>query len=196
MPANLGAHETMELHEILTHTIDGINQLQLYRPHVKDSQLKNILDNQINFAYQEYNNMVNAISQRGRGEAIPYRRIGNVSPSYGLRTPGPVAPNISADEIDDRDIASGMLGMHKSSAVLKMTASLEFADPFLRRMVQQGAMNCSEQAFEVWNFMNQKGYYQVPTMKEMTTETMINTFQPANMGQMGQQVGQQMGHIS
>ncbi len=191
MPANLGAHETMELHEILTHSIDGINQLQLYRPHVKDSQLKNILDNQINFISQEYNNMVNAISQRGRGEAVPYRKIGNVSPSYGLRNPGPVAPNISADELDDRDIASGMLGMHKSSAVMKMTASLEFADPLLRRMIQQGAMNCSEQAFEVWNYMNQKGYYQVPTMKEMTTETVINTFQPAHTGQVGH-----MGHMS
>lgn len=200
MPANLGAHETMELHEVLTHTIDGINQLQLYRPHVKDPQLRNILDNQINFAHQEYNNMVNATSQRGRGEAVPYRRIGNVSPSYGLRNPGPVAPNVSPDEIDDRDISSGMLGFHKSSAKLKMSASLEFADPYLRRMVQQGAINCSEQAYEVWNYMNQKGYYQVPTMKEMTTGTMVNTFQPANMGQMGQQIGQQMGqqmgHIS
>lgn len=191
MPANLGAHETMELHEVLTHTIDCINVLQLYRPHVKDPQLRSILDNQINFGYQEYNNMVNATSQRGRGEAVPYRRIGNVSPSYGLRNPGPTAPNISGDEIDDRDIASGMLGCHKSSAVLKMTASLEFADPLLRRMVQQGAVNCSEQAYEVWNFMNQKGYYQVPTMKEMTTNTMLHTFHPASMGQQPANMGQQ-----
>ena len=95
MPANLGAHETMELHEILTHTIDGINQLQLYRPHVKDSQLKNILDNQINFAYQEYNNMVNAISQRGRGAGCPPGTTGWVRRRRtGLRSKPISAPSL------------------------------------------------------------------------------------------------------
>lgn len=96
----------------------------------------------------------------------------------------PNAPNISPDEMDDRDVASGMLGCHKASASLRMIASLEFADPTLRRMLQQGAINCSEQAFEVGNYMNQKGFYQVPTMKQMTTSTMINSFTTAQMPQL------------
>jgi spore coat protein CotF len=29
--------------------------------------------------------------------------------------------------------------------------------------------------------MNQKGFYQVPTMKQMTTTTMINSYATANM---------------
>ena len=29
--------------------------------------------------------------------------------------------------------------------------------------------------------MNQKGYYQVPTMKEMTTNTVLNTYATTNM---------------
>jgi len=176
MAAELGAHETMQLHEVLTDTIDGINQFQLYRPYVKDPQLRTILDNQINFMTQEYNNMVQTIKNQGRGQAIPYRGIKNVSPSYGLQQPAPNAPNVSPNDMDDRDVASGMLGCHKASALLKTTASLECADPTIRRMLQQGAINCGEQAFEVWNYMNQKGYYQVPTMKQMTTSTMINTF--------------------
>ncbi|HBX23261.1 MAG TPA: spore coat protein [Desulfotomaculum sp.] len=183
MAAELGAHEVMELHEVLTDTIDGINQFQLYRPHVKDPQLRNIVDNQIGFMTQEYNNMVQTVSQHTQGESIPYRRVKNVSPSYGLNNPSPNAPNMSADEMDDRDVASGALGCHKSSASIRMKASLEFADPTIRRMLQQGAINCSEQAFEVWNFMNQKGLYQVPTMKPMTTSTMINTFNTAQMPQ-------------
>lgn len=181
MAAELGAHEVMELHEVLTDTIDGINQFQLYRPHVTDPQLRNILDNQISFMTQEYNNMVQTITQHSRSESIPYRRVKNVSPSYGLNNPAPNAPNVSPDEMDDRDVASGALGCHKSSASLRMKASLEVGDPTIRRMLQQGAINCSEQAFEVWNYMNQKGYYQVPTMKPMTTSTFINTFNTAQM---------------
>lgn len=181
MAAELGAHEVMELHEVLTDTIDGINQFLLYRPHVQDPQLRTILDNQINFMTQEYNNMVQTVTQHTRGESIPYRRVKNASPSYGLNNPSPNAPNVSPDEMDDRDVASGMLGCHKASATLRMKASLEFADPTIRRMLQQGAINCSEQAFETWNYMNQKGFYQVPTMKPITTSTMINAFNPAQM---------------
>ncbi len=181
MTAELGAHEIMQLHEVLTDTIDGINQFQLYRPNVQDLQLRTILDNQIGFLTQEYNNMVQTVQQQSKSEAVPYRRVKNASPSYGLKNPSPNAPNISHDEMDDRDVASGMLGCQKASANLRMTASLEFADPTLRRMLQQGAINCSEQSFEVWNYMNQKGMYQVPTMKQMTTSTVINSFDMAQM---------------
>lgn len=183
MAAELGAHEIMQMHEVLTDTIDGINQFQLYRPHVQDPQLRTIIDNQIGFMTQEYNNMVQTVHQQSRSEAVPYRRVKNTSPAYGLKNPSPNAPNIAPDEMDDRDVASGMLGCHKSSAGLRMTASLEFADPTLRKMLQQGSINCSEQSYEVWNYMNQKGMYQVPTMKQMTTSTMINSFDMAQMPQ-------------
>jgi len=181
MAAELGAHEMMEIHEVLTDTIDGINQFQLYQPHIKDPKLSTIVQKQINFMVQEYNNMVQTIDQQSRGEAIPYRSIKNAAPAYGLKNPSPNAPNTSLNEMDDRDVSSGMLGCHKASACLRMKASLELADPTLRRMLQQGAINCSEQAFEVWHYMNQNGYYQVPTMKQITTDTMINTFTTNNM---------------
>ena len=85
--------------------------------------------------------------------------------------------------MDDRDVASGMLGCHKASATMRMHAALECADPQLRRMMQQGAINCSEQAYEVWQYMNDKGYYQVPTMKQMTTDTVIQSYNSTATGQ-------------
>ncbi|RXT07014.1 spore coat protein [Ammoniphilus sp. CFH 90114] len=87
--------------------------------------------------------------------------------------------------MDDRDVASGMLGFHKSSACKKTTAYLECADPQIRRMIQQGAANCGEQAYEVWQYMNHRGYYQVPTMNEMTTNTVAHSYVTANTAQMG-----------
>jgi spore coat protein CotF len=182
MAANYGAHEVMEIHEVLTDTIDGINQFQLYRPHVKDQQLLSILDKQLQFMTQEYNNMVNAVSNRGMSSAVPYRTTKNVVPKYGLNNPAPQSPNMNVNEMDDRDVASGMAGCHKASAVQRMMASLECADPEIRRMMQQGAINCAEQAYEVWTYMNQRGYYQVPTMKDITTTTVMNTYAPANFG--------------
>ncbi|MGB9660728.1 MAG: spore coat protein [Moorellaceae bacterium] len=184
MTAHYGAHEVMELHEVLSDTIDGINQFQLYRPYAKDPQLRSILDKQIQFMTQEYNNMVQAVNRRGISHAVPYRGPRMARPVYGLNNPETQTPNTSLNDMDDRDVASGMLGCHKASAAFRMMASLECADLELRRMLQQGALNCAEQAYEVWQYMNQKGYYQVPTLKEVTTNTMINTYAPANTGEM------------
>ncbi|MBA4494791.1 spore coat protein [Paenactinomyces guangxiensis] len=181
MPAQLGAHEIMEMHEVLTDTIDGINQFELYRPHVTDPQLGTILDNQIQYMIQEYNQMVAAVNQKMQGQTIPTRQFRQrpiSTPSYGLNNPTPERPNASIQEMDDRDVASGMLGCAKSSATLRMHAALECADPQLRRMLTQGAVSCAEQAYETFQYMNQKGYYQVPTMQTNTTSTMMSMYQP------------------
>jgi spore coat protein CotF len=192
MTAQYGAHETMEIHEVLTSAIDGINNFQLYRPHTQDPQLQQMLDHQLQFMMNEYNTMVQMLQMQGAGQAVPYRAPRNFNPTYGLDNPSPQSPNTSLNQLDDRDVASGMLCVHKASAIRKMTGALETANPNLRQALQQGAMNCSEQAYEVWQFMNQKGYYQVPTMKEMTTNTVMNAYQTAgNMNQMQQPQNQQ-----
>lgn len=190
MAAQYGAHEVMELHEVLTDTIDGINQFELYRPYAKDPQLQTIIDRHIQFMVQEYNNLVNALNQQGTGTNVtgyrtPRTNVG-MSPTYGLRNPAAQTPNTSPHEMNDQDVASGMLGCHKASAIMRMMATQEIANPQFRRMLQQCAINSSEMAYEVFQYMNQKGYYQVPTMKEITTNTVLNTYQPAQMPLTGQ----------
>jgi spore coat protein CotF len=192
MSANLGAHEVMELHEVLCDAINGINQFELYRPHIQDQQLGAILDKQIQFMTQEYNNMVQALNASGITMGSPYRAPKMAQPKYGLNNPQPQSPNTSPNQLDDHDISSGMLSCHKSSAIFKTMAALECADPNLRRMVQQGSNNCAEMAYEVWQYMNQKGYYQVPTMKQMTTNTMVQSYTTANMGNMQEQTPMMM----
>jgi spore coat protein CotF len=185
MAARFGAHEVMEIHEVLTSAIDGMNQFQLYRPHVKDQQLMQILDHQLQFMLNEYNNMVQMIGNQGAGQAMPYRAPKNVAPVYGLDNPGTHAPNLSMEQMDDRDVSSGMLGCHKASAGLKMMAALECADPGLRRTLQQAAMNCSEQAYEVWQYMNHNGYYQVPTLVERTMNAVLQGYEQGDAAQPG-----------
>jgi spore coat protein CotF len=168
----------MELHEVLSETITGINTVQLYGDHVRDPQLKSMIDRQLEFMTNEYNNMVRALQQEGYHEAVPYRANMNFSPTYGLRSPSSTTPNASATQIDDRDAASAVMSIHKTGASKRMMASLECANPQLRKMLIQGAVNCADQAYDVWQFMNSRGYYQVPTMQQNTTNTMMNIYQP------------------
>lgn len=188
MNQNIGAHELLEMHEVLENAIDGINQFELLRPHAKDVQLVQMIDRQLQFMTNEYNSMVNLLHSKGLNQAIPqrtplsYQAQEHGTPKYGLRQPAPEAPKTSVSQLSDRDVSSEMLGCKKAAASLRMHAALECADPALRQMMIQGAMNCAEMAYEVWSYMNQKGYYQVPTLKDMTTQTMINVYQPMNTG--------------
>ena len=71
MTAQLGAHEAMEVHEVLTCGINTINQYQLLRPHVKDQQLAQILDKQLSFITQEYNGLVQAAQLKAWERVAP-----------------------------------------------------------------------------------------------------------------------------
>ncbi|MBO8155130.1 MAG: spore coat protein [Bacillaceae bacterium] len=176
----LGAHEIMELHEILTDTIDGINQFQMYREHCQDPELRRILDNQINFMTNEYNNLVNMT--QGRNTSFRTNRTPRTaaSPNYGLQNQSSSSrPNTSVNQMNDQDIASGMLGCHKATATFRMSAALEFTVRQIRDAIVQGAKNSADQAYEVWSYMNSKGYYQVPTFDQQTAQQIISSYQPA-----------------
>src|SRR5690554_5247097 len=153
--AKFGAHEALEARETLSDAINSINQFELYRPHVKDSQLAEILDRQLDFMVQEYNGMVNYLQRSGKIQSRPYQTQNRFSPKYGLRNPAPGNPNLAQNQLNDHDIAHGMLGCAKSSAVFATLAALECTDPELRNMMKQCIVNKVDMAYEIFRYMNQ-----------------------------------------
>lgn len=175
--AQFGALELMKVHEVLNLHINGINHFEIYRSYVKDPNLMQILDNQLNHMYSGYKNMVNYLHSKGIGQAVPYRAPKAASVKYGLRQPAPVQPNASMEEMDDSDVASAMMTCAKSSASICTTAALECADSNLRSMMMDCVVSSVNQAYETFQYMNQAGMYQVPTLAQQTTETMTNIYQ-------------------
>lgn len=181
--AKFGAAELLQAHEVLCQHIDGINQFELFRPHVQDQRLMQILDSQANHMFNGYQNLVNFLHNQGMGSAVPYRAPKTSNVMYGLRQPSPVVPNVSDNEMDDRDVASGMMFYIKASARQCTTAALECANPDLRSIMTNCAVSAINQAYEIFQYMNQKGLYQVPTLADQITQTMINTYQVGNQPQ-------------
>lgn len=183
---SLGAHEVLELHEVLNDAIHGLNTLNLYRPHAQDQMLQAMMDRHIQVLTMEYNNMIQLANQQGAGQAVPAKRMGagltanNINqtfqPTYGLRNPQTQAPAGSAQEIDDADVVLCIVNCHKQTASLKMKAALEMADPTLRRVIQQGANMSADMAYEGFQFANQRGYYQVPTLKDTTQNNYLQSY--------------------
>ena len=58
-----------------------------------------------------------------------------------------------------------------------MISSLECADLHIRESLLQGAKNCADQAYEIFQYMNVRGYYQVP--KLTVQDELLSRYQEA-----------------
>lgn len=181
---NHGAHELLDVHEVLGAMIAGLNQCILLRDHIQDQELLTILDRQYAFMLDEYNITVEAF-KTGHDPQHPTRsynmQIGNDF-NYGL-TPGePKKPIQAASELNDAIISGYLLGCHKAGATGKTTAALESTNPVVRRVLQDSIPNCIEMAYELSLYQNKKGIYQVPKLSPTDMNTMLNMYGEAQKG--------------
>ncbi|MEJ8547571.1 spore coat protein [Brevibacillus borstelensis] len=189
-PHAYGAHEVMELHEVLNEAVNAINTAQLYAPYVRDPELAGLLGHQLQFMQNEYNSMVHTVHGLGVGEGLSYRPVSSIvgQAATGAMPPGQLPqaqsqqPNAHPGQMDDRDVSSAMLGLHKAGAKCKMAASLEAAHPQLRNMLLQSAVNCANQAYEVWGYMQRKGYYPFLAMQDSASAQLLRGYQPTTGG--------------
>ena len=179
-----GAHEVIELHEVLNQAGDALNTLQLYAPYAADPELAQLVHHQFHFMQQEYNGMVHTVRGLGAGEIVPYRSGWHLAAGSRqmagqgqVMSAGPQA-NAYPAPLQDRDVASALLGLHKAGAKLKLSAALEASHPQIRDMLLQGAVNCSHQAYEVWGYMQRKGYYPMAVMPDAEKAHLLGSYQP------------------
>lgn len=178
-----GAHETMEVHECLMEKINLITHFNLYAKEAKNPQLLDMIMRHQQEEMMSYNEIVGLTRGNSQFNPIPPNTnvsgINNQHIQYGLNNPPQFTPNVDAS-LNDQEIAIAMLLCHKNAARNCTQATLECADPNLRRAMLNSAASCMNQAYEVFLFMNEQGLYQVPTMKNQTTQTFLNSYQPAN----------------
>jgi spore coat protein CotF len=177
-----GAHETMEVHEVLNEKINMINHLALYSQQTQNEQLRQLMERHMQTEIQGYDQLVsythdyNAAQQRKQAQGML-----NVQPQkiqYGLHHPQQQMPQMQG-QLNDQQIAFALLSCHKNGAKNAMNSALECADPNIREMMISSANQCANQAYEVFLFMNQQGQYQVPTMQDHTAKTFLHSYQPS-----------------
>lgn len=180
-----GAHETMEAHEMLNEKVNLINHFSMYAEQCEDQRLRQMLQAHLNTAIRHYDQLVAYTHDYSAAQGGP--QAYGMPPSspqqikYGLHQPIPQIPQMHG-RLNDKQILFAMLSFHKQSAKSHMAASLECADPNLRQMLMDGAVTCSNQAYEVFLFMNEQGQYQVPTMNDHTAKTFLHSYKPMEMG--------------
>lgn len=178
---NHGAHEVLDVHEVLSGAVGTMNEYMMLRSHVKDQELRDILDRQYQFMQQEYNTTVDCF-QSGQDPAVPtqsYKMKQGNDFIYGLTPTQPKKPMQSPSEINDAFISGAMLGAVKSTASMKTMAALESTNPVVRRVLADSIPNCIEMAYELSIYQNKHHYYQVPQFSQQDMQQMMQSYAPA-----------------
>lgn len=173
------AHELIVMNEALMTKSANADVLSYFAQEVQDPQLRSMLEEQARTASNHYMQGVQIL--QGRGQSTPNRQsyTGQMSEDVklGLRQPSMPAPNPNGQSLTDRAVCGVVLNIHKHGAVGWITFALECADTELRSYLVNGALMCDQSAYDTFMYMNQRGYYQVPTLMQKTTDTMINSYQ-------------------
>lgn len=178
---NHGAHEVLDVHEVLSGAVGTMNEYMMLRSHVKDQELRDILDRQYQFMQQEYNTTLDCF-QSGQDPAVPtqsYKMKQDNDFIYGLTPTQPKKPMQSTSEINDAFISGAMLGSMKSTASMKTMAALESTNPVVRRVLADSIPNCIEMAYELSIYQNKHHYYQVPQFPQQDMQQMMQSYAPA-----------------
>ncbi len=175
---NHGAHEILDVHEVLSAAIGGLNQMVFLRDKIQDPELLSIVDRQYAFMLDEYN-ITQEAYKTGHDPKHPtrsYKMQTSNDFEYGLTPAEPKKPMQSASEFNDEMISGVLLGIHKVGATGKTTAALESTNPVVRRVLQDSVPNCVEMAYEISLYQNKRGYYQVPKLSPTDMNTMLTAY--------------------
>lgn len=180
------AHEFLETQEALRSKHAEIEMHGLFAEMAQDPQLKNMLLSHQRTIMNAYQQGINLLMGKGVNvAAMPQMtQMRTAEPTMvGLHQPQMPAPNPQPTRLSDMTISTIMLNCHKMGAAVGMLWAGECADPQIRQYHVNGANLCQEMAYEAWQYMNAKGYYQAPQLADHTMNTMINAFQPQSQPQ-------------
>jgi spore coat protein CotF len=182
IPQNLkhGGHEVHDVQEIISGTLNILDQYMIFRQYITCEELLSILNRQYEFIQESYNKIVHAFSN---GEAPRERSQYNsqlpINIVYGLKPAQPKKPNRSLANITNQGISGYMLGLIKSQASLKGMAASEITNPIVRRLVADYIPSYIEMSYEIFLYQNKHHYYQIPQYAENDMHQLLNSYAQA-----------------
>ncbi|WP_312853836.1 spore coat protein [Thermoactinomyces mirandus] len=178
---NHGAHEVLDVHELLSAAQNAMNQYRVLEQQCTCQELRDIIHRQYRFMAQEYNTLLECLTT-GKDPSMPtaqYKMQQGNNVEYGLKPGQPKKPIQSPAEFNNEHISAQMMTLMKTSAADKARAACEVTNPVVRRVIADSVPNCCEMAYEIFLYQNKKGYYQVPQFPANVMQTMIASYAPA-----------------
>lgn len=181
------AHELLGMQEALLQKTANVEILSFLGQQVQDGRLRGMLEQHARTINDHYVQGVRILQGHATTQAVQqtHQQIMSAQPKLGLNNFSIPAPSMDSGAPSDRTVASTALALYKFGAIAWTTLALECINPQLRSFLMDGAAMCDRLAYDMWSYMNQRGYYQVPTLQNTTTQAMVQAYQmPQNPGSM------------
>ncbi|SFJ80283.1 Spore coat protein CotF [Halobacillus dabanensis] len=178
----LASHELNDLAELTMGCYNTIGCMASFIQQAQDPELKQMLTRQFPLHVADYNLKVEFLQSQSTPDIDKFqpdqqvRKLSDFTSNVG--TPQPGQPRTEVQTHTDREIATAYLLNQKGSAKNYAVASVECANPDLRHFLEKAFLNSNRHAYEVWQYMVQKGYYPLLPASEESLSSLSSFFQP------------------
>lgn len=159
----LAAHELNDLNELTMSCVNSITNMGYMLNHVMDTEFKQILERHFPLHVRDYNMKVEFLNQMdGALKELPLLKEEGKLNDYttsSMSTYPPMQPRTMVENMNDREMATSYLLTLKRSGREYAWAAMEMANPEIRSFCQTAFMMSCSHAYDVWQYMVQKGYY-------------------------------------
>lgn len=159
----LAAHELHDLHELTLSCVNSITNMAYMIQHVQDPDLKSILERHFPLHVRDYNMKVEFLNDsQGAMKELPLLRENGQLGDYTQSPVGqypPIQPRTQMQDMNDREMATAYLLTLKRAGREYAWTAMETANPELRSFFQTAFMMSCSHAYDVWQYMVNKGYY-------------------------------------
>lgn len=176
----LAAHEAHDLNELTLSCVNSITNMALFLSQVKDPQLKSLLQKHFPYHVKDYNTKVEYLSRsQGARTGLPVPEITNIIESYTQPATNlkPVTPRTDVKQMDDREIATAYLLTLKRAGREYAWAAMEVSNPEIRTFLEDAFKMSSHHAYDIWQWMVQKGYYPLEAAPAETLGALAGMYQ-------------------
>ncbi len=192
----LGTHELHDLNELTMSCVNSITTMGYMLQHVQDPEFKQILERHFPMHVRDYNMKVEFINQaQGATKELPLlkedQHIGDAALS-GITPAPPIQPRTLVDDMNDREMATSYLLTLKRAGREYAWAAMEMTNPEVRSFCQTAFMMSCAHAYDMWQYMAQKGYYPVEMADPSSIGKIGSMYQvvPENQPQIQQYMAQ------
>ncbi|SFA85342.1 Spore coat protein CotF [Lentibacillus halodurans] len=179
----LASHELHVLSELIAGCYHSVNTMAGYISQAQDPELKELLERHFPLHVEDYNLKVE-FAQSQTTPDISKFQPDSLRPKLQSYTEAPVSqfqstvPRTNVQQHNDREIALAYLLNQKGSAKNYASAAVECANPDLRTFLENAFLNSNRHAYEIWEYMTEKGYYPLMAAPQNAIQAIAGMYQP------------------
>ena len=198
----LGAHELYDLNELTMSCVNSITNMGYMLNHVQDPEFKMILERHFPLHVRDYNMKVEFLNQaQGATRELPLlkedQRLSTAAIESAVPA-SPVQPRTMVENLNDREMATAYLLTLKRAGREYAWAAMEMSNPEIRSFCQTAFMMSCSHAYDMWQYMANKGFYPVETADPASISKIGAMYQvvPENQPQIQQYMTQYQNPIA